>query len=557
MNRLKTISRFLTIIIFLGILIQNNAAAELTINLEQLFGFYTDIVQKAKNGNPDLAISILTEIIKMEPDALKAQGIPLENAVVNKFVALYFRGLIRLYEQGFYNEAIRNLNEATEISGIREYKNHPLLGIIKRFRSDALYMAGDYANAIDDITASIELFKRPDTTIVTLPLSELYSSRGKYYSAEGQTQMALKDFMKAIELGSKSAYTFWGYAYELDRSDHNENARFFFNKANLAAATSDSKYLEKPISLKTKAFISSRIQSASKYIAIPEDLETTALLYSKAYMPELGGSELTARIQNLLKILGYNPGEIDGQLGPRTRSAIREFQRDYGIPVDGVPTEELYGRLNITISKIARSSLGSKEKKTHQEDLSIPKLVKEVLSAVVTVIGYDAKSKPIQMGSGFFIEKSLIVTNFHVIDGTHMIKVKTNDGVFHSSSLIYDDKSHDLALILINNKYTSKKNLSINKQLPEIGERIIAIGNPRGLEQTVSDGIVSAIRRVKDNLDFIQITAPISPGSSGGPVLNLRGEVIGVSTSGIEEGLNLNFAVSGKYIAEMLRKRNE
>lgn len=559
MNRRKIIFHFSLILVLLCILSHNSISAEPTVNLEQLFGLYADIVKEAQTGNPDLAISILTDIIKMEPMALKAQGIPIENAVLNKFVALYFRGIVRLYEQGFYSEAIRDFNKAVEVSEIRQDKNHPLVGIIRRFRSVAFYMAADYTKAVSDITKSLELCKESNSTIaMPLPLSELYSIRGKYYSAEGKTQRALMDFMKAIELGSTSDSTFWGYAYELDRAKHYETARFFFNKTNLTVIASDSKYLGKPISLKTKAFISRRIQSASKYITIPEDLATTSLLYTKAYLPERRGIKLTAKIQNLLKILGYDPGHIDGQIGPRTRSAIREFQKEYEIPVDGEPTEELYGRLMITIAGIARPTLRSKEVKTSEgADLSIPKLVREVISAVVAVIGYDQKGRPVQMGSGFFIEGSLIVTNFHVINGTHLIKVKTHDGVIHGAILTYQDQFRDIALIKISERYVPKRKLFFSKHQPVIGERIVAIGHPMGLEQTVSDRIISAVRKVNRDLELIQITAPISPGSSGGPVFNLKGEVIGVSTLFLEKGQNLNFAVSGKYIDEMLREKKE
>jgi tetratricopeptide (TPR) repeat protein len=556
MNRLKTIFYFSLILVLLGVVTQNNVAAELTVNLEQLFGLYNDIIEEAKSGNTDMAISTLNEIIRMDPKALKEQGIPIENATVNKFIALYIRGLVRLSIQGFYNEAIRDFNEAAEMSGVMQSQN-PIAALIRSYRSDAFYMAGDYNKAVDDVTKSIELWESSDATGATPPLlSILYSIRGKYHSARHQTQRALMDFRKAIELGSTSDLTFWGYAFELDRIKQGETSRFFFNKVNPTSSAADTEYLGKPISLKTKAFISTRILSASKYITIPEDIASTALLYSKAYLSEIGGRELTSGIQNLLKILGFDPGHIDGQIGPNTRSAIREFQKDYGIPADGEPTEELYSRLKITIAGIAGPSSRIRHKETPKGgDLSIPKLVQQVIPAIVTVIGYDPNGKPRQMGSGFFVEKSHIVTNFHVIDGTRLIKVKTYDGAFHSATLSSEDQSRDLALIKVGDQYASRRQLSISKHPPEIGERIIAIGNPMGLEQTVSDGIISAIREVSRKLDLIQITAPISPGSSGGPVLNLRGEVIGVSTLFFAKGQSLNFAVSGKYIDGMLRKR--
>ena len=101
MNRLKTIFYFSLILVLLGVVTQNNVSAELMVNLEQLFGLYNDIIEEAKSGNADIAISILDEIIKWDPKALKKQGVPIENATVNKFIALdriekfqnYLRGL--------------------------------------------------------------------------------------------------------------------------------------------------------------------------------------------------------------------------------------------------------------------------------------------------------------------------------------------------------------------------------------------------------------------------------------------------------------------------------
>lgn len=87
-----------------------------------------------------------------------------------------------------------------------------------------------------------------------------------------------------------------------------------------------------------------------------------------------------------------------------------------------------------------------------------------------------------------------------------------------------------------------------------VGESVIAIGNPRGLEGSVSTGIVSGFR-ISNGVKMIQITAPISPGSSGGPVLNSRGVVIGVATATLKGGQNLNFAVPATYISDVLNGR--
>jgi hypothetical protein len=93
--------------------------------------------------------------------------------------------------------------------------------------------------------------------------------------------------------------------------------------------------------------------------------------------------------------------------------------------------------------------------------------------------------------------------------------------------------------------------LSLSKTVPEVGERIIVYGSPLGLENTVSDGIVSAIRDIPEFGKIIQITAPISPGSSGSPVLNMKGEVIGVASFQMIDGQNLNFAIPSERVARL------
>ena len=82
---------------------------------------------------------------------------------------------------------------------------------------------------------------------------------------------------------------------------------------------------------------------------------------------------------------------------------------------------------------------------------------------------------------------------------------------------------------------------------PQVGERVLVVGSPLGLEESVSAGIVSAIRNIKDRGEFLQISAPISPGSSGGPVVNLQGRVIGVAAFQVR-GQNINFAVPGNRL---------
>jgi serine protease Do len=178
------------------------------------------------------------------------------------------------------------------------------------------------------------------------------------------------------------------------------------------------------------------------------------------------------------------------------------------------------------------------------------KLIKQVLPAVVTIAGYNEQSKMTSYGSGFFINgRGQIITNYHVIRSMYHAKVKTHDGkTYPMSTILAVDKHADLALCQVDMPGGSPHFLTVIREVPEVGERVVVIGSPQLLEETVSEGIVSAIRTDTHKGQAIQMTAPISPGSSGGPVLNLKGQVVGVATFFRKDGQNLNFAIPGHRI---------
>lgn len=186
----------------------------------------------------------------------------------------------------------------------------------------------------------------------------------------------------------------------------------------------------------------------------------------------------------------------------------------------------------------------------------VPSIIKKIKPSVVIVLSFDKKGKILSQGSGFIINWfGEIITNFHVIDRAKSIKIKTSDGEFFSvSHILAKDEKNDL--ICLETDMAFKKEfppLLLSKTLPEIGEKIIVYGSPLGLENTVSDGIVSAIRYHPEFGKIIQITAPISPGSSGSPVLNMYGEVIGIASFQIVEGQNLNFAIPSERIDALIK----
>jgi S1-C subfamily serine protease len=154
-------------------------------------------------------------------------------------------------------------------------------------------------------------------------------------------------------------------------------------------------------------------------------------------------------------------------------------------------------------------------------------------------------------GSGFFITNDLIATNKHVLDcgGRGTVSVAGSRRTFPITAS-WSDHQHDLALVRVAG--ANPKPLVLSAQgWPAVGDDIYVAGNPEGLEGTFSKGIVSGLRR---NEGLIQFDAPISPGSSGGPVVDGRGQVIGVAVASVRQGQNLNFAVPAQYLRALLER---
>jgi len=167
------------------------------------------------------------------------------------------------------------------------------------------------------------------------------------------------------------------------------------------------------------------------------------------------------------------------------------------------------------------------------------------------IVVYDITGEQRGQGSGFLIDdKGRIITNAHVMDGAYSAEVISEWKYYGDVAILKLDDELDLAMIQV--EAIDESPLKFNfKHKIRPGERVVAIGNPLGLDKTVSDGLISAIRHYGE-IEYIQTTAPISPGSSGGPLLNLAGEVIGVTTAAFTEGQNLNFAISANSIQPFL-----
>lgn len=181
-------------------------------------------------------------------------------------------------------------------------------------------------------------------------------------------------------------------------------------------------------------------------------------------------------------------------------------------------------------------------------------IAKSAFQSSVFIEVADRNGIPMAFGSGFVVSPSLIVTNLHVIQGASSAKVNLvgSKTTFATSSVLAVDAVNDLALLSVAGLLAPS--LLISDETPEVGDRVYVIGNPKGFQGTISDGLVSAFRNL-ENRKLIQISAPISPGSSGGPVLNEVGKVLGVTVLTFKDGQNLNFAIpSGALLALMKSK---
>ncbi len=179
-------------------------------------------------------------------------------------------------------------------------------------------------------------------------------------------------------------------------------------------------------------------------------------------------------------------------------------------------------------------------------------IARKAFGATVLLVMEDANGQPLSLGSGFFVGDGEIASNLHVVEGgaKGYAKLVGEKKKYDIQGIAAIDAERDLVILRIQAR--GSQTLSIgNSDATQVGDPAYAVGNPQGLEGTFSQGIVSSVREVGSN-KLLQITAPISPGSSGGPVLNGVGDVIGVSVATFRSGQNLNFAIPSNYLKALL-----
>jgi V8-like Glu-specific endopeptidase len=204
---------------------------------------------------------------------------------------------------------------------------------------------------------------------------------------------------------------------------------------------------------------------------------------------------------------------------------------------------------------VAAMSAQNAPSTTKGRHLDIPAISREANGSIVSIVMSGKDGHPIAQGSGFLVSKDgRVVTNYHVIKtGTSALVKLPNGRFFAVDGVLASDKDRDVAIIKAHGNDFRTLTLGDSDRL-QVGEEVVAIGNPLSLESTVSNGIVSAIRTVEgEGEKFLQITAPISHGSSGGPLFNMFGQVVGITSAALVGGENLNFAIPINDVKVMLR----
>jgi S1-C subfamily serine protease len=177
-------------------------------------------------------------------------------------------------------------------------------------------------------------------------------------------------------------------------------------------------------------------------------------------------------------------------------------------------------------------------------------IIENVIKSVVTI------RTDVSQGSGFVIaDEGYIVTNAHVMEGAKAATIITYDGQIHKVLLIGQDSNMDIALLKIS-EVDYRPLILENSESVQIGEKVIAIGNPLGLQFSVSEGIISGINRKGTNgLNYyIQTDASLNPGNSGGPLIGVNGKVVGINNFKISGSENIGFALESNYIKDTVNK---
>jgi len=187
--------------------------------------------------------------------------------------------------------------------------------------------------------------------------------------------------------------------------------------------------------------------------------------------------------------------------------------------------------------------------------LEISEIASRCSPAVVSIAVKDKAGKEIGAGSGFIVsDDGFIITSFHVLESAYRAIVEIREGQREEAYFIKGMPDLDIAVLKIDAQNLPFLSIGDSERLVK-GQSVVVLGNPAGFERSISEGIISAIRS-KGNLKIIQMTAPVSLGSSGGPVINEYGEVVGITTLASYRAQNLNFAIPINYLIDIINDKH-
>jgi len=238
--------------------------------------------------------------------------------------------------------------------------------------------------------------------------------------------------------------------------------------------------------------------------------------------------------------LDYEREELKGLLADSV-AVIREN-------INGVQLEN-----QAAISELSRRL--SEQKEDIQGEINLIKATQDDFSGVIedSVRGVVNIGTDISAGTGFIVDSSgYVLTNQHVIQGSSFIRILTYDGDVYNAELVAQDVFLDLALIKVEGEFSELE--FADSDSVQVGEKVIAIGNPLGLSFTVTEGIISAVKRTGPNgvQAYIQTDVTLNPGNSGGPLINKQGKVVGVNNFKIGGAESLGFALESNVVSEFV-----
>jgi len=185
-----------------------------------------------------------------------------------------------------------------------------------------------------------------------------------------------------------------------------------------------------------------------------------------------------------------------------------------------------------------------------QEQLSLEDLISRTMPAVVRIETTTGS------GSGFYVRPDTILTNVHVVTTNNSVTVRRPDGTTVNGRVERTAPEYDIAVVRVDNARSNQATIPMGSgQQARAGQEVVAVGSPLGLQNTVTRGIVSAVRTV-GGLTLVQTDAAINPGNSGGPLVDRSGEVIGITTMGYRAAQGLSFAVAIDHASDVLSGRH-